>query len=55
MRLSHSSANVRRFAIDSKAGDAQDKGSIRRIAVDALHLSPEDPSHVLLPIIPPRR
>jgi len=55
IRLDISSSNFPRFDVNPNTGEAEGKATRRRIAVNTVHLSPEHPSHVLLPVIPTER
>lgn len=55
IRLDISSSNFPRFDVNPNTGEAEGKATRRRIAVNTVHLSPEHPSHVLLPVVPAER
>jgi len=52
IRLDVSSSNFPRFDVNPNTGDAEGRGQHRQSAVNRVHLSPQRPSHVLLPVQP---
>lgn len=54
IRLDVSSSNFPRFDVNPNTGEREGRALRRQVAVNTVHLSPEHPSHVLLPIVPAR-
>lgn len=55
IRLDISSSNFPHFDVNPNTGHPEGAGFNTRIAANTIHLGPQTPSHVLLPIIPAER
>ncbi len=55
IRLDISSSNFPHFDVNPNTGEAEGHASVRRIAVNTVHMDRRHPSHMVLPIVPPER
>ena len=54
IRLDISSSNFPHFDVNPNTGAPEGQGLTRQVARNMVHCNRERPSHVVLPIIPPR-